>query len=160
MNDWKPELDAIIGARHGGASEAITARLRALDSKHPNVPEISLQLAWNLEVSGHPQDALPAYEKAILLGLSPSEHANGLIGLANCLRRTGAMDRAITVLRDGAALFPDNREFDAFLALALHQTGSHAEAIRTLMSVLVETSEDYGIRAHQRSLRHEATLLT
>lgn len=159
MNDWKPELDAIVGARHGGAGEAVASRLRALDGKYPNVPEIVLQLAWSLEISGKQEEALAAYDKALSLGLSPNEHAAALLGLANCQRLCGDAAKAIKTLREGLALFPDNREFDAHLGIALHQAGHYAEAVRTLITVLVETSEDAGIRAYQRSLRHQAAQL-
>lgn len=159
MNNWKAELDAIVGARHGGAAEAVSKRLVDLDTRHPNVPEINLQLAWSLETEGKGEQALPFYEKALALGLSPNEHAGALIGLGNCFRLAGLYDKAEQTLKSGAVLFTDNREFDAFLALALHSGGKQAEAFKTLMTVLVETSEDYGIRAYQRSLRHEANKL-
>ena len=161
MNDWKPELNAIVGARHGGAGEAIIKRLQELDTKYPHVPEISLQLAWSLEVTGKHVEALAHYEKALMLGIpAPSEHANALIGLGNCQRLAGQPSQAIETLRTGTTLFPENREFEAYLALALHAAGRYAEAVRTLVTVLVETSEDNGIRAYQRSLRHEASRLT
>jgi tetratricopeptide (TPR) repeat protein len=160
MNDWKSELDAIVGARHGGAGEPIAKRLAELDARHPNVPEIKLQLAWSLEVCGRPLEALACYEAAIALGLStPQEHAGALVGLGNCQRVAGQADKAVETLRNACVLFPDNREFDAFLALALHSQGRYAEAVRCLITVLIETSEDNGIRAYQRSLRHESSKL-
>ena len=38
---WKPELDAIVGARAHGQSKEIIPRLKSLDERHPNVAEIS-----------------------------------------------------------------------------------------------------------------------
>ncbi len=159
MSDWKPELDAIVGARHGGRTEHLLDLLRKLDARHPNVAEINYQLGWTLETSGKPADALPFYEKAVALGLSPNEHANALIGLASTLRTLGKAERAAEVLRSGQLQFPDNREFDVFLALALHDLGQHAEALRLALTTLADTADDPGVTAYQRAIRHAANQL-
>lgn len=156
MSDWKPELDAIIGSRHGGRVDHVVDTLRKLDARFPNVAEIHYQLAWTLDTSGKPAEALPHYEKAVALGLSPSEHANALIGLAVTLRALGRSARAAEALRSGRVQFPDNREFDVFLALALHDLGEHAEALRLALVALCDTTEDPGLTAYQRALRYAA----
>jgi len=156
MSDWKPELDAIVGARHGGRIDHVVDLLRKLDARYPNVAEIAYQLAWTLETHGKPAEALPHYDKAITLGLVPNEHANALIGLATTLRTLGDSKRAADVLRSGQLQFPDNREFDAFLALALHDLGQHGEALQLALTLLADTSEDPGITAYQRALRFAA----
>jgi tetratricopeptide (TPR) repeat protein len=157
--DWKDELSAILEARTYGQFEEILPRLKSLDGRHPNVAEISYQLAWTLDVLGHPADALPFYEKAVALGLPPNELSGALIGLGSTLRSLGKSARAVEVLRTGAAQFPQNREFDAFLALALHDEGKHAEATRLLLEALCDTTDDPGLTAYQRALRHAATKL-
>jgi tetratricopeptide (TPR) repeat protein len=156
MSAWKTELDVLISARHGGQTEPLLGLLRKLDSRYPNVAEINYQLAWTLETSGQLAEALPAYEKAVALGLTPNEHANALIGLANTLRGLVQTERAAEVLRSGQRQFPDNREFDVFLALALHALGQHAEALQLALTALVDTTEDPGLTAYQRALRHAA----
>lgn len=160
MSDWKHELDVLIGARHGGQTEHLLGLLRKLDARFPNVAEINYQLAWTLESSGQLAEALPAYDKAVALGLAPNEHANALIGLANTLRGLGQVARAAEVLRSGQRLFPDNREFEVFLALALHALGQHAEALQLALTALVDTTEDPGLTAYQRTIRHAAGQLT
>lgn len=160
MSDWKPELDAIVGARHGGRTDHLLDLLRKLDARYPNVAEINYQLAWTLETNGKPADALPFYEKAVTLGLLPNEHSNALIGLATSLRSLGNPARAAEVLRSGQLQFPDNREFDVFLALALHDLGEHAEALRLVLTTLADTAEDPGITAYQRAIRHAASQLS
>jgi hypothetical protein len=64
------------------------------------------------------------------------------------------------VLRSAKAQFPENREFDVFLALALHDAGGHAEALRLLLEALCDTTEDPGITAYQRALRFYTSKLT
>jgi hypothetical protein len=159
MSDWKPELDAIIGARHGGQVDHVLGLLQKLDARFPHVPEIAYQLAWTSEVLGREAEAVPHYERAIALGLAPNELAGALLGLGSTLRHTGQLARSAEVLRSGQAQFPDNREFDVFLALTLQAQGNHAEATKLLLLALADTSEDPGITAYQRSIRHEANRL-
>ena len=156
---WKEELEAILGARAHGQSEEIIPRLKSLDERHPNVAEINYQLAWSCDVLGRAADALPYYEKAIALGLPPNELSGALLGLGNILRALGQPVRATDVLRSGKAQFPENREFDVFLALALHDLGRHAEAMQLLLETLCETTEDPGLTTYQRAIRHAAAKL-
>jgi tetratricopeptide (TPR) repeat protein len=156
---WKDELSAILEARTYGQAGELLPRLQALDERHPNVAEINYQLAWTCDVLGRPAEALPRYEKAVALGLPPNELSGALIGLGSTLRVLGQSARAAEVLRSGQTQFPENREFDAFLALALHDLGQHTEATRLLLEALCDTTDDPGFTAYQRALRHEATKL-
>ena len=156
---WKPELDAIIGARHGGQVAHVLGLLQKLDARFPNVPEIAYQLAWTCDVLGREAEAIPHYERAIALGLAPNELAGALLGLGSTLRHTGQLARSAEVLHSGRAQFPDNREFDVFLALTLHALGQHGEATKLLLLALADTSEDPGITAYQRAIRFQANRL-
>ena len=156
---WKEELDAIVGARAHGQAREILPRLKSLDERHPNVAEINFQLAWSCDVLGRAKDALPYYEKAVALGLPPNELSGALLGLGSTLRNLGQLDRSAEVLRSGQAQFPDNREFDVFLALTLYQQDRHAEAMRLLLETLCDTTEDPGLTAYQRAIRHAASQL-
>jgi tetratricopeptide (TPR) repeat protein len=159
LPDWKPELDAIVGARHGGQVAGLAERLRNLDARHPNVPEIVFQLAWTSEVHGDLKHAAAQYERALALGLQPNDQAAALIGLGNCLRGAGEHARAVEVLEGAKLQFPDYREIDAYLALALHDSGRSGAAVRTLIETLLDSTEDPGLIAHQRALRYHASRL-
>jgi tetratricopeptide (TPR) repeat protein len=165
MNDtvdhpaWRAELDAITGARHGGQVEPVLGQLKALDQRFPNVAEINYQLAWTCDVLGREAEALPFYEKAVALGLPENELSGALIGLGSTLRNLGQLERSAEVLRSGQAQFPDNREFDAFLALTLHDLGQHNEALKLTLEALCDTSEETGITAYQRALRYYTSKL-
>ena len=156
---WKAELDAIVGARAHGQSKEILPRLQALDGKYPHVAEITYQLAWTCDVHGRTEEAVKLYEKAIALGLPPNEMSGALIGLGSTLRVLGQLARSADVLRSGQVQFPENPEFAAFLALTLHASGQHAEALRLALGALCDTSEDPGITAYQRAIRHAASKL-
>ena len=151
---WKPPLDAITGARHGGQIEGVLDQLQALAQNYPHVAEIAYQLAWTFDSLGKEAEALPQYEKAIALGLPPNEQSGALIGLGSTLRNLGELDRAADVLESGILQFPDQPEFEAFLALVRHDQGRKTDALRIAMNTLLETSDDPGITAYQRALRH------
>lgn len=159
LPSWKEELDSIVGARAHGQSAEILPRLRKLDERFPNVAEITYQIAWTHDVLGQAAEAVPCYEKAIALGLPPNELSGALIGLGSSLRLLGQLDRSADVLRSGKVQFPANPEFDAFLALTLHAQGKHADALRLALDTLCETTEDPGLTAYQRALRHAAAKL-
>lgn len=159
LPDWKQELDAIVGARAYGQFAEILPRLQALDARHPNVGEIAYQLAWTQDTLGRAAEAVPLYEKAIALGLPPNEMSGALLGLGSALRALGSLEESATVLRSGQAQFPENREFEVFLALTLHAQGRSADALRLVLGTLCDTTEDPGLTAYQRAIRHEAAKL-
>ena len=159
MIAWKSELDAIVGARAHGQFAEILPRLEALNERHPNIAEIAYQLAWTNDTLGKPGDALPYYEQSIALGLSPNELSGALLGLGSTLRTLGESARAEEVLRSGRAQFPGNREFNVFLSFVLHDQGRHSESLKLALETLCDTSEDTGITAYQRAIRHEAEKL-
>lgn len=154
--DWKPQLAAITGARHGGQVVQVLRQLKELDAQFPNVAEINYQIAWTCDVLGREAEALPFYEKAVALGLPANELAGALLGLGSTLRNLGKLERSAEVLRSGQAQFPDNREFDVFLALTLHALGQHAEAMKLLLTTIADTTDDPGLTAYQRAIRFYA----
>jgi thioredoxin-like negative regulator of GroEL len=156
---WKEELAAIVGARAYGQSAEILPRLKRLDAQHPNVAEINFQLAWSCEVLDRAAEAVPYYERAIALGLPANELSGALIGLGSSLRILGQLDRSAEVLRSGQLQFPDNPEFAVFLALTLHAQGQAGAALRLALETLCATSEDPGVTAYQRAIRHAASKL-
>ncbi len=156
---WREELSAIVGARAHGQAEEIFPRLQKLDARYPHVAEINYQLAWTCDVLGRAAEALPYYEKAVALGLPPNELSGALVGLGSTLRALGQVERSAEVLRSGQLQFPDNPEFAVFLALTLHQQGKHADALRLALDTLCDTTEDPGLTAYQRAIRHAAAKL-
>lgn len=157
--EWKSELDAIVGARHGGRITSILSQLKGLDARYPHTAEINFQLAWTLEASGQEAEALPYYEKAVALGLAPNELSGAMIGWANALRLVGQTQRAVEVLESARRQFPENREIEVFRALALHEGGQYQEAFQQILSTLLEATEDIGITAYQRALRYHMNRL-
>lgn len=157
--EWKEELDIIVGARHGGQIEHVLGLLKKLDGRFPNIAEINYQLAWTCDVLGKEAEALPFYEKSVALGLPENELSGALLGLGSTLRQLGQLERSAEVLRSGQTQFPDNREFDIFLALTLHDLGQPSEALRISLEALCDTTDDPGLTAYQRAIRFHANKL-
>jgi thioredoxin-like negative regulator of GroEL len=156
--EWKAELDAIVGARHGGKIDQVLPALRALAARYPNTPELVTELAFSLTLSGATAEALNAYGRALALGLpTPATQANALIGHATCLLRLQRAAEAVVALERARAQFPELVEFTAFLALARHRDGQTATAFLDLLNLLLSATEDVGLTAHQRTLRALAT---
>ncbi|MBA4137574.1 MAG: hypothetical protein C0518_09685 [Opitutus sp.] len=153
---WKEELDAIVGARAHGQFNQLLPRLQELDARHPNIAEIAYQIAWTCDTLGRHEQAVASYEKSVALGLPPNELSNALIGLGSTLRALGRHDRSAEVLRSGKLQFPENREFDVFLTLTLHAQGQHAAALQLALETLIDTTEDPGLTAYGRAIRHAA----
>ena len=63
------------------------------------------------------------------------------------------------MLRSGQIQFPDNSEFTVFLALTFYQQGRQAEAMQLTLETLCATTEDPGLTAYQRAIRHAASQL-
>lgn len=155
MEAWKTELDAIVGARHGGKTDHVLPALKALDARHPHTPEIAAEIAFTHVSRGEDAAAIEAYDRALALGLpSPAEQANALAGRAACLLRLGRADEAAAGLERARAQFPENAEFAAYLAVALKRAGRADEACALLLDTLLDLSDDVGLSAHQRTLRH------
>ena len=155
MEAWKTELDAIVGARHGGRTDHVLPALKALDARFPHTPEIATELAFALVSRGDDAGALEAYERALALGLpTPAEQANALAGRAACQLRLGRATDAAAGLERARAQFPENAEFAAYLAVALKRAGRADEAAALLLDTLLDLSEDVGLNAHQRALRY------
>jgi len=157
MQPWRTELDAILGSRHGGSTHHVIPALQSLDARHSHVAEIAFQLGYSLELAGRAAEAIPHYERALTLGLAPAEHLNTLVALGNALRLAGQAARAIHLLELAELQFPDACELPAYRALALRDAGRAPEAIALLMNLALEVgTEDLGLAAHQRALRHHA----
>jgi hypothetical protein len=53
--------------------------------------------------------------------------------------------------------FPEARELVAYRALALRDAGREREAVQVLLELALEVgTDDLGLAAHQRALRHHA----
>ena len=145
-------LEEAIQLREAGKLEQARALLLDLVAAHPDNPTINYQCAWSHDALGLEREAVPFYERAIALGLRGEDLAGALLGLGSTYRCLGEYHKAIETLGAGAVQFPGQRSFEVFLAMALYNTGAHAQAIERLLRALAETSTDESIQRYKRAI--------
>lgn len=107
------------------------------------------------DMLGEEQEAIPLYRGALAGDLDEERRAFAAIQLASSLRNVGRPAEAVALLeplRDDARLGTAAR---AFLALALHDLGRSAEALRLVLADLAPSVPLYG-----RAIGEYAELLT
>ncbi|GAA4925505.1 tetratricopeptide repeat protein [Streptomyces coeruleoprunus] len=151
------ELAEAVRLRERGHHEQARERLLALAAEHPHDAEVAYQTAWAHDVLGLEAEAVPFYERGLALpGLSDEDRRGALLGLGSTHRVFGRYAEAVEVLRGGVAEFPDDGALRTFLAMALHNTGEHGEAMRLLLTLLAATSDDPSVRRYRRAVEHYA----
>ncbi|MFF4172793.1 tetratricopeptide repeat protein [Streptomyces sp. NPDC001744] len=143
--DFRARMDALAAERPAGDAVALFERGAAHDS------------------TGLPEEAVALYRRALDLGLTGPRRRRAVIQLASSLRNLGRPDRSVELLtaeRDVPAdrLDADERALggavDAFLALALADTGREREAASLALGALAPLLPRYN-----RSLDHYARAL-
>ena len=142
----------VMRLREAGELEQARARALELVAMYPDDPTANYQCAWSHDALGLEREAVPFYERAIALGLRGDELEGALLGLGSTYRCLGEYQKSIEILGAGAAQFPSQRSFDAFLAMALYNNGMHAQAMERLLRALAETSADASIQRYKRAI--------
>ncbi|MEU8828099.1 tetratricopeptide repeat protein [Streptomyces sp. NPDC048636] len=150
-------LAEAVELRERGEVEQARRRLVALAADHPEDAEIAYQTAWAHDALGLEAEAVPFYERGLSgPGLSDADRRGALLGLGSTFRVLGRFTEAVDTLRRGVEEFPDDGAFRTFLAMALYNTGHHHDAIRLLLTLLAETSDDPSVRSYRRAIAHYA----
>ncbi|SOD59007.1 Tetratrico peptide repeat-containing protein [Streptomyces zhaozhouensis] len=160
-HDRDRRLAEAVALRGSGEAERARTRLLALSAELPGDAEVAFQTAWTHDALGLESAAVPFYETALAAGeaLAPADRQGALLGLGSTYRTLGRYAEAVETLRRGVAEFPDHGGLRAFLAMALHNTGEHREAVRLLLHLLAETSGDPAVTDYGRALAYYADRL-
>lgn len=128
--------------------EASQALLLDLLSEYPEDPLVLYEVGGSYDVLGDEREAIEFYEEAIEEGLSGEDLQECLICLGSCRRVIGEFAGAVKALETAVAQFPDNKSGHTFLSLAYYANGQKEEAMRTLLDVLLQTTENEDILAY------------
>jgi tetratricopeptide (TPR) repeat protein len=128
--------------------ETSQALLLDLLAEYPEDPLVLFEVGGSYDVLGDEPEAIEYYEEAIEEGLSGDDLHECLICLGNCRRVIGEFAKAVKTLETAVAKFPDNKSGHAFLALAHYNNGQQETAVRTLMELLLETTQDENIKSY------------
>lgn len=145
-------LDKVKILRAGGSFEKTMAHLSQVLQVQPNDPVVHLHIAWTHDALGKETDAIPAYEKAISLGLDGEDLKDAYLGLGSTYRTIGEYQKSKEIFQKALDTFPDYRPFRVFLSLTLYNLGEHSKSMELLLKELVTTTSDQSIRSYERAL--------
>lgn len=151
------DLARAVRLHEEGRHEEARTLLLGLSARHPRDALVAYRTAWIHDLLGLESEAAPHYERALAGdGLGAEDRRGAMLGLGSTYRVLGRYAEAVETLRAGVVAFPGDGALRTFLAMALYNTDAHHEAMRTLLELLVTTSEDPGVRTYRRAITHYA----
>ncbi|GCE22456.1 tetratricopeptide repeat protein [Dictyobacter kobayashii] len=145
-------LQNAIQLRETGHAKEARALLLELVATYPDHAELNYQTAWVHDNLGRESEAVPFYLHAIEQGLSRESLQGALLGLGSTYRTLGQYTKAEQTLRRGMQDFPQDRAFQVFLSMTLHNLQRHAEAMQLLLTNLAETSTDPSLLRYKKAM--------
>lgn len=141
MNDWRTRIDAIWSEASGTlADDELIARIdRVAAERGDDDAEAVFERAGARDSAGRPDEAVPLYERALVLGLDDELRPQAVIQMASSIRNLGDNARALELLEGELREHPDapfRDEVAAFLALALVSAGSAERAASVALLAL------------------------
>lgn len=123
-----------------------------LANNHSDNSIVNYQCACSFDVMGLERDAVPYYEKAILLGLPDDDLKGAFLGLGSTYRTLGEYGKSRKVFKEGLAKFPDDNAIRTFYAMTLYNLKEYPKAMEILLNNLVQTSSDEDIRKYKKAI--------
>lgn len=145
-------LARAIELREGGELEKALPLLVELREEFPDDPQVAIQTAWVHDSLGLEDEAVPHYEAALAGGLPDDQARGAYLGFASTLRTMGRDADSDRVFLEGLERFPDFLPLRVFYAMLEYNLGRSREAVRALIEVLLEATEDPTILRYRRSL--------
>jgi tetratricopeptide (TPR) repeat protein len=105
-----------------------------------------LNAAFALDRAGREAEAIPLYQRAIRLGIKGASLRDALICLGSSFRAVGKIRQAVRCLQLARKRFRDDIVVELVLALALHDAGRNAEALRLIGGRLLANGKAGGYR--------------
>jgi tetratricopeptide (TPR) repeat protein len=151
MTTKKIGLKKATTFRKNGHLKRSLSSLQKLIKSYPTDPDVNYQLAWAFDILGRESSAAQFYEKALALGLK-KDRVGALLGLGSTYRHLGQYKKSLKILDQGIAEFPCYRALQVFRALTLAKLNKDNEVAKTLLTQLLETTNDSSIKLYKRAL--------
>ncbi|WP_406242544.1 tetratricopeptide repeat protein [Tissierella carlieri] len=123
-----------------------------LVKEYPNDAMVNYQCAWSFDVLGLEINAVPYYEKAILIGLDDEDLQSAFLGLGSTYRTLGQYEKSKEVFEKALFKFPENRAIKVFYAMTLYNLKEHSKAMEILLCDLTQTSLDGNIKKYKKAI--------
>ncbi|MFF5765627.1 tetratricopeptide repeat protein [Streptomyces tanashiensis] len=163
-HDWETRVTALWERLDDHEPADFRARFAALAAERPaDDPAALFEQGAAHDSTGMPEEAVTFYRRALDLGLTGLRRRRAVIQLASSLRNLGRPDRSVELLTAERDLPADRLDadeqalsgaVDAFLALALADTGRDREAASLALGALAPLLPRYN-----RSLAYYARAL-
>ena len=147
-----PMLVEALQLRADGRHEQARGLLRDLAAQCPDDAEVQFETACVHDALGLEAQAVPFYRAALAGRLSAAQRRSAFLGLGSTYRTLGRFAEARATLEAGLQEWRDAPELRAFLAMVLHNQGESAQAVQSLLQLLVQTTSDEALRAYARAL--------
>lgn len=121
---------------------AALLRLRTLADRHPESGDCWYTLGGVLDQEGMEAEAIPCYEKALVLSPEAPWTPNAYLQLASSYRNVGRLDDAKTLLEEGLKQFPDLRAQAVFLAFVEYDQQDCRAAVRRLVDLILSVAPE------------------
>lgn len=155
--DWARRVEAAWASFDERGEAEFVALIASLAAElPPEDPEGLFERASAFDSTGHPQEAVELYRRALAAGLGGERRRRAVIQLASSVRNLGRPEESVALLRAELAAGSDGLDdaVRAFLALALVDTGQEREAASLALAALAPHLPRY-----QRSLAAYARAL-
>lgn len=156
MEEWLLRANTL--REHKSFDETMKFLLTVLQ-ECPRDPRVYFQMGFTHEAMGSELDAAHAYERALQLGLTGPDLMHACLSLGNIYRAHGRLEDSKYALNQGISRFPTYRPYYAYLALTLHDLGDHSQAMKLLLDLVVDCTNDPGLRQHEHALSYYALRL-
>jgi tetratricopeptide (TPR) repeat protein len=134
--------------------ELVASQTLLLDllEANPNDALVLYEVGGSYDIIGEEKQAIPYYMQAIGNGLEGDDLRECLIALGSSLRYVDQATEAVETLEEAVEKFPKSQSSKVFLGMAYYSDGQYEEAVRTLLEVILDTTEDEDILAYEGAL--------
>jgi len=141
---WDDRVAAFWASADDSDPGLLSTMRRLVEERPADDPDALYEWASVHDFLGRESDAVPLYRAALRAGLSGDREPQAIIQLASSLRNVGEADAAVVLLKGQGENAATGAAAQAFLALALHDAGHSAEALRVALKALAPTLPLYG----------------
>ena len=145
-------LARAVALRESGELEQARGLLLELRAELPDDPQVAVETAWIHDSLGYEEEAVEHYEAAVAGDLSEDDLRAAFLGLGSTYRTLGRDADSERVFRQGIERFPDFGPLRVFHAMLLYNLDRPRDAVRQLIEVLLEATDDPTIQRYRRSL--------
>jgi tetratricopeptide (TPR) repeat protein len=155
--EWEQRVADLWASIDDHSEDEFLARMDELVAELPaRSARGAFERASAFDSTGHPDQAVPLYRRALELGLDGGLRRQAIIQLASSLRNLGQPQESVELLTAERGRESDELDnaVSAFLALALVDVGREREAVSVALEALAPHLPRY-----QRSLANYARLI-